>query len=197
MKDRLDKLTLQDLIELSCGDFTVLSEGKDEPKEELLLCASRIMTEYKSIASPVQAKMDLSENTSLSKLKIKESCARICMLLCGRGHPEMAREVLVNLGIGLEALDTTEKVMAHCQSILGEVEFETKRIKERREKAYEKAVKTDVRKQWYSEIAYVMSVFKMSIDPGTINAAIYANLMSQAVERSKALAKMPQLGGLI
>ena len=41
-----------------------------------------------------------------------------------------------------------------------------------------------------------MSVFRMNIDPTTTNAAIYANLVNQAGERSKMLAKMPSMMGM-
>jgi hypothetical protein len=197
MIDRLDQLTLQKLIDLACGDINVLvGEGEKVNHAVLLKNASAILTEYKSIASPTQAKLDLADGEGASKLRIKGLCARICMILCKHNHPEMAREVLMELGIDAEHLDTDEKVLAHCQSLIGEVEFETKRIEERREKSKDKRKPVDARKSWYSEIAYVMSIFKMSIDPGTINAAIYANLVHQASERSKLLAKMP-MGGLL
>ena len=49
------------------------------------------------------------------------------------------------------------------------------------------------RKAWFGEIAFVMSTLKMSIDPATTNAAVFANLVRQAVERNKQLAKMPPM----
>jgi hypothetical protein len=36
----------------------------------------------------------------------------------------------------------------------------------------------------------------MSIDPATTNAAVYANLVHQAVERNKQMAKMPPMMGM-
>lgn len=42
-----------------------------------------------------------------------------------------------------------------------------------------------------------MSTLKMSIDPAATNAAIYANLVRQAGERSKALSKMPIMAGML
>ena len=48
-----------------------------------------------------------------------------------------------------------------------------------------------------SEVAYVMSVFKMSIDPRSTNAAIYANLVRQSAERMRQLAKMPPMARML
>ena len=72
MKQRLDQLTLQELIELSCGDTSVLIEHDETPTvEESSKAASHILAEYKSIASPAQARMDLSE---------KEKTTNACFL---------------------------------------------------------------------------------------------------------------------
>ena len=62
MIERLDQLKLKDLIELSCGDYSVLIEHDEVPTvEEFTSCTARIMAEYKFIASPVQAKMELAD----------------------------------------------------------------------------------------------------------------------------------------
>ena len=199
MKERLDQLTLQQLIDLSCGDCSVLTDGQEEPTEdELSQCAMNILYEYKSIASPSQAKLDMIDGEKLSKLRIKEKCARIGLMLCKSGHPDKAREVLIEMGIDAAYLQTDELILARCQSIVGEVEYESKRMEEYASKRAGKAQSTDqVRKSWYSEIAGVMGVFHMNIDPLHTNAAVYAHLVYQAVERSKAMAKMPTAGGML
>lgn len=197
MKHRLDQLTLADLIELSSGGTHVLLEGDELPDDgETLKCSAKIMCEYKEIASPTQAKLELTDNERLSKLKMKERCARICIMLCNTGHPEMAREVLADLGVSPEHMKTDKAVLARCKAILGEVEYEAKRLSEMKTKGHKPLTPEQVRRNWYSEIASVMGVFKMVIDPPHINAAIYANLVRQAVERNKALAKMPPMMGM-
>lgn len=197
MKQRLDQLTLQELIELSCGDTSVLIEHNEEPMvEELSKAASHILAEYKSIASPAQARMDLSEKEKTTKLTIKERCARIAMALCQSGRTDDARQILVAMGVGEEHLKTEEAILARCQSILGEVDYERQRIVEYNTKRAAKQKGTDhVRHSWYSEIASVMSILKVPIDM-RLNAAIYANLVHQAVKRNKALSKMPPMAGL-
>ena len=192
MKQRLDQLTLQQLIELSCGDYSVLMQGDETPSPtELMGCATSIMSEYKSIAAPSHSKMDLLNGEKLSKLKMKELCARICMMLCESGHADKAREVLKLLYINEEHMKTDDAVRAQCRAILGEVEYERNRLNERQAKEAKSSTPQQIRSDWYSEIASVMGVFRMNIDPASTNAAIYANLVCQAIEHSKAMAKMP------
>ena len=192
MKERLDQLTLKELIDLSCGDHTVLCDHDELLLDnEVLPRVKAILAEYKSIASPVQAKAELMDSEKLSKFQMKEKCARICMLLCAHGRHDLAREVLMQLGIEEQHLATDEAIMARCQAIIGEVQFETDRMTERKAKNLKNRSPEQTRREWYSEIASVMGVFHMNIDPSHTNAAIYANLVRQAVERSKALAKMP------
>ena len=192
MKERLDQLTLKELIELSCGDYTVLCEHDELPVDgEVLPRVKAILAEYKSIASPVKAKAELLDSEKLSKYQMKDKCARICMLLCAHGRYDLAREVLLQLGLEEQHLASEEAIKARCQAIIGEVQYETERITERKVKALKSRSPEQTRREWYSEIASVMGVFHMNIDPSHTNAAIYANLVHQAVERSKALAKMP------
>ena len=56
MRTRLDQLTLHDIVELSCGEISVLLEDGDKPDEkEVLVIARKILDDYKCIASPKQA----------------------------------------------------------------------------------------------------------------------------------------------
>ena len=200
MKTRLDQLTLQNLIDLSCGDTKVLLEGDETPAEKVIIsCIKQIMSEYKELATPTQAKIEMVEQESLTKLKMKEKCIRICLALISQLHMDMARDVLIELGVSEQFLTTDKDITIRCKAMLDEVMFEIKRVQEQEEESGKKKKLSpeELRKSWYSEIAFVMSVFKMSIDPMTINAAIYANLVRQSVERSKALAKMPPMAGLI
>jgi hypothetical protein len=192
MKERLDQLTLQELIDLSCGDHTVLSENDELLVDsDVLPKVKAILSEYKSIASPTQARVELMDSEKLSKFQMKEKCARICILLCAHGRHDLARDVLLQLGIEEQHLASDEAIMARCQAIIGEVQYETERMTERKAKTLKARTPEQTRREWYSEIASVMGVFHMNIDPMHTNAAIYANLVRQAVERSKAMAKMP------
>lgn len=199
MKTRLDQLTLRDLIELSCGDSSVLLDNEESITDSVLnTCARQILAEYKELASPSQAKIDMLEAEELLKLRMKEKCLRLCFALCSQDRPDMARDVLLELDVSPHLIDTDEKVKTRCKAMIDEVVYEIKRHEElSQEKVTKIVTKTqDIRKSWYSEIAFVMSMLKTSIDPATLNAAIYANLVHSASERSKALAKMPPSMGM-
>ncbi len=199
MIERLDQLTLQNLIDLSCGDRSVLLVGDEKPDEaDIMERAGKILDEYKSIASPKQAKMDMIEAEETTKFRMKEKCLRICVALCSQDRPGMARDVLLELDVSPDLIDTDDKVRTRCKAMLDEVVYEIKRHEElSQEKVTKKVTKIeDIRKSWYSEIAFVMSMLKTNIDPATLNAAIYANLVLSASERSKALAKMPPSMGM-
>lgn len=197
MKERLDQLTLAEFIELSCGDAKVLLEKHEVGNDEKLLkVASNLMGEYKGIASPTKAKMDLIDAEDGAKLVMKEKCARILVMLCTQGHHEMTIEVLQELDIDTSSLNTNEKIEVRCKALLDEAMFDLKRFEESQKDKDDKGKKKDVnsiRKAWNSEIAYVMSTLRMPIDIHNTSAAIYANLVRQAGERAKALAKIPAM----
>lgn len=196
MKTRLDQLTLHDLIELSCGDSSVLLDKDDTLTENVkLACAQQIMSEYKGLATPTQAKIDMIEAEEQQKLRMKEKCLHICLALISQERSDMAKDVLLELDVNEDLLKSEEAIKSRCNAMLDEVKYEIKRLAELAEERGQKKQQTvtDMRKAWFGEIAFVMSTLKMSIDPSTTNAAVYANLVRQAVERNKQLAKMPPM----
>lgn len=196
MKTRLDQLTLHDLIELSCGDSSVLLDKDETPTENVkLACAQQIMSEYKELATPTQAKMDMIEAEEQQKLRMKEKCLHICLALISQERSDMAKDVLLELDVNENLLKSEEAIKSRCNAMLDEVKYEIRRLAELAEERGQKKQQTvtDIRKAWFGEIAFVMSTLKMSIDPATTNAAVYANLVRQAVERNKQLAKMPPM----
>lgn len=196
MKTRLDQLTLHNLIELSCGDSSVLLDKDEAPTENVkLACAQQIMSEYKELATPTQAKMDMIEAEEQQKLRMKEKCLHICLALISQERSDMAKDVLLELDVNENLLKSEEAIKSRCNAMLDEVKYEIKRLAELAEERGQKKQQTVtvIRKAWFGEIAFVMSTLKMSIDPATTNAAVYANLVRQAVERNKQLAKMPPM----
>lgn len=199
MIERLDQLTLADLIEVSCGNMECLLQGgKPKDDKDVARLANRLFEDYLAIASPKQAKMNLAESEELVKLRMKEKCLRICIALCGQNRHDMAKVVLIDLDVDDDLLTSNEKISLRCRAMLDEVQYEIKRMDELAQEKGNKKLSVDaIRKSWYSEISYVMSTLKMSIDPAATNAAIYANLVRQAGERSKALSKMPIMAGML
>lgn len=196
MKTRLDQLTLHDLIELSCGDSSVLLDKDDTLTENVkLACAQQIMSEYKELATPTQAKIDMIEAEEQQKLRMKEKCLHICLALISQERSDMAKDVLLELDVNENLLKSEEAIKSRCKAMLDEVKYEIKRLAELAEERGQKKQQTasEMRKGWFGEIAFVMSTLKMAIDPAVTNAAVYANLVRQAVERNKQLAKMPSM----
>lgn len=196
MKTRLDQLTLRDLIEMSCGNPSVLLENGENPAENVkMACAGQIISEYKELATPTQAKMDMMEEEELQKLQMKEKCLKICLALISQNRPDMAKDVLLELDVNENLLKNEDAVNSRCYAMLDETRYEIKRLAELAEERGQRKQLTaaEMRKSWYGEIAFVMSTLKMGIDPETTNAAVYANLVRQAVERNKQLAKMPPM----
>lgn len=194
MIERLDQLTLADLIEVSCGNTDMLGY---EDKVAGINAANRIIMEYMSIAQPQRAKMHLNDDEEVTKLTMREKCLKILLLLCELGHPAKAKEVLIELGVSEAHLKDDHAIQVRCQAMLDDVRYEMRRLQEQRKADAEKLKSHDeTRKAWYAEIAFVMSTLKTSIDVATINASIYANLVHQAVERSKQMAKMPPMMGM-
>ena len=197
MKERLDQLMLQDFIELSCGNPKVLLEKHEIANEEKMVkLAAKLMHDYKSIASPNKAKIDLIDAEDETKLQMKEKCARILVMLCEMKHPEMAVEILAELDIDTSSLTTDEKIKSRCQALLNEAKYDLERFMESQEDKKKGKPKNDanrIRDSWNREIAYVMATLRMSIDPATTNTAIYANLVHQAEVRAKQMAKMPPM----
>lgn len=196
MKTRLDQLTLHNLIELSCGDSSVLLDKDETPTENVkLACAQQIMSEYKELATPTQAKMDMIEAEEQQKLRMKEKCLHICLALISQERSDMAKDVLLELDVNENLLKSEEAIKSRCNAMLDEVKYEIKRLAELAEERGQKKQQTvtEIRKAWFGEIAFVMSTLKMSIDPATTNAAVYGNLVRQAVERNKQMSKIPPM----
>lgn len=196
MKTRLDQLTLHNLIELSCGDASVLLDKDETPTENVkLACAQQIISEYKELATPTQAKIDMIEAEEQQKLRMKEKCLHICLALISQGRSDMAKDVLLELDVNANLLKSEDAIKSRCNAMLDETRYEIKRLAELDEERGSAKHQTadDMRKSWYGEIAFVMSTLKMSIAPATTNAAVYANLVRQAVERNKQMAKIPPM----
>lgn len=197
MIERLDQLMLKDFIELSCGNPKVLLEKHEVPNEEKMVkLAAKLMHDYKSIASPNKAKIDLIDAEDGQKLYMKEKCARILVMLCEMKHPEMTLEILQELDIETSSLDSPEKIKSRCQALLNEAKYDLERFRESQEDKKKDKPKdnvTRIRDSWNREIAYVMATLRMSIDPATTNTAIYANLVHQAEVRAKQMTKMPSM----
>lgn len=175
--ERLDHLTLMELIDIACGDLSLL--GGDEA------LASHLVMEYKKVSDPRNFKRSLSDCAEITMRKGKMLYFSLLGILLEMGCEKEVREMvrdyrsklytasLVRLRRGIENLYESENT-------------ELMRIEIRMEKEGGGTLKQSpekIRGTFFSEVATVIKVLKVSVDVKTINALVYANLRNQADEQ--------------
>jgi len=186
---RLDQITINEWIDVLTGDTSPLVAAGEQPTEqELTEHVAALCEEYKRIATPVTARRDLNLAEDRVKLEMKADCLRLCRFLCSAGEHERVRDILRELGVNVARLTTDEKVESEVRGLLNMADYDLKRAR-----AEMKSLpKVDIRASMGEEIATLMTLFRMSIDPNTMSAAIYAHLVKQGIERVKQLKKAAQ-----
>lgn len=181
MIERLNQLSLYNFIELSCGNnLVLLSDGDSATDIELKECASKLFIEYRNIADPVKLKALIAEKEELVKEKVRILLLRICQNLISLNCYGEVREVLAAMSYKAFAM-TEEQVHAKVEEILRSALFEQKRNEELKvEEKQEKMSLEQIRASFDSEIAFLMTHFKMNIDVHLTNASVYANIVRQA-----------------
>ncbi len=182
MIERLNQITLNDFIELSCGNYACLLSGRGSVSESMLKeMASKLIIEYRSIVNPSGMQAMIMDKEDMVKERAKLLSLRICqtflfllafMMMFVRcwatkcRYPDMS----------------DEQVISKLDYLLHSAIFEQKRNEERRSEEHKgsKATPEQIRSSFDAEIAFLMTFFKMSIDSRVINAAVYANIVHQA-----------------
>lgn len=183
MRNRLNELSMAAFIELSCGDTSVLlDENEETDKAVLEHVRSELIAEYKSIVNPAGMKSLLIEKEDESKLKAKILMFRICVSLCSLGDYDLARGVMEEYDSGYRKSD--KDMEKDIDKRLREAEFMQKRISSSKE-PYTPPTDKEIRDSFDKEIASIMTYFKMPVDIHTTNAAVYANIVCQAMEDMK------------
>ena len=182
MIERLNQITLNDFIELSCGNYACLLSGRGSVSESMLKeMASKLIIEYRSIVNPsgMQAMIMDKEDMLKDRSKLLRLC--ICQTLVSLGFYDDVRQVLGQLNVDIRDM-SDEQVISKLDYLLHSAIFEQKRNEERRSEEHKgsKATPEQIRSSFDAEIAFLMTFFKMSIDSRVINAAVYANIVHQA-----------------
>ena len=116
----------------------------------------------------------MKERTRLLLLRICQTLIAVCCF-------DEVREVLMQMEVNAQNMDN-EQLKSKLDYMLHIAIFEQKRNEERRveEHSEKKAISEQIRSSFDSEVAFLMTYFKMNIDPCLINAALYANIVHQA-----------------
>ena len=191
MIERLNQITLNDFIELSCGNYACLLSDRGSVSESTLKeMASKLIIEYRSIVNPSGMQAMIMDKEDMVKERAKLLSLRICQTLVSLGFYDDVRQVLGQLNVDIRDM-SDEQVISKLDYLLHSAIFEQKRNEERLSEEHKgsKATPEQIRSSFDAEIAFLMTFFKMSIDSRVINAAVYANIVHQ-VEVDISIRKM-------
>ncbi len=180
MIERLNQLSLTKYIDLICGDGSVLLGSEEKVSDgELKARIAELIVEYKSIVNPVGIRAMMIDKEDLMKCRIKIQLLRVCKALVGFGAYSDVRSSLGEISCCDSIKD--EDLPGEIDNLLRMAEFEKKRMEDKEEEEREETVTPErIRSSFDSEIAFLMTYFKMPIDPGVISASVYANIVHQA-----------------
>lgn len=191
MKTRLNQLTMAAFIELHCGDCSVILEnGENIPEEDLKKKATDLLFEYRNIVDPVGVKTTLLEHEERLKENTKVVFFQVCKKLVSISAIDEVKELLGMYGINL-ASATDEAVAKRVEQELNTAFHTKERNDAARKNDEEDTLDTPdkIRASYDAEIASLMGFYKMSIDIHNISAAVYANLLIQAVKSIEEIKK--------
>lgn len=191
MKTRLNQLTMAAFIELHCGDCSVILEnGENIPEEDLKKKATDLLFEYRNIVDPVGVKTTLLEHEERLKENTKVVFFQVCKKLVSISAFNEVKELFGMYGINL-ASATDETIARRVEQELNTA-FHTKERNDAARENYDKEsldTPDKIRASYDAEIASLMGFYKMSIDIQNISAAVYANLLIQAVKSIEEIKK--------
>lgn len=184
MKEKLEQLTLSQFVNLVCGDTNVLLGHREIGNHHKLAIATRnIVLEYRSIADPGGTGSYFKHVEDWIKAKINVIIFTMCSNLVALGQYGSAREILAEYGMSASGWTdgrvdgTVQAKLAQSQRELEELETENDKVIAEREK---------IRAQFDAQTASIMAHFKFQIDPATIKATLYANLVARHNREVKA-----------
>lgn len=192
MKTRLNQLTMAEFIDLHCGDcFVLLESGERISEEGLRKKATDLIFEYRSIVDPVGVKTTLLEYEEVLRDNTKIVFFQVCKKLVSINAIDEVKEILLTYGIDLTSA-TDEKVAQIVEKELKTALYNKERNDTMRgDTEDDESLNTSdkIRASYDAEIASLMGYYKMSIDIHNISAAVYANLLVQAVKSMQELKK--------
>lgn len=181
MIERLEQLTLSQFVDLVCGDTTIMRGKGNTDKTAIAL--RNIVMEYRSIADPSGTHSYLQRIEDWIKAKIEVIVFTMCLNLVTLKQFSRVREVLAAYGLSSSGWNdsrvegTVNARLSQAQRTLDEIESENEKAEAERE---------NIRAQFDTQTAALMANFKFQIDPDTIKATLYANLVARYNREIKA-----------
>lgn len=184
MKTRLSQLTLSQFVDLLCGDTDVLLAPHEVANKANLAKAMRdIILEYRNIADPGGVEVYLRQSDDIVKARMAVVVFSVCSNLVAAKRYDAVRSILQ--ACGNDASQWPDKRIKG--TIKANLEKAKRRVAElEAEDAEGNMSEEDVRNAFDGMTASLMAHFKFQIDPDTIKATLYANLVARHNKEVKA-----------
>lgn len=176
MIENISEISLKNFIELLCGNYSVLQQGEECLSLDLKKKASDLIFEYRKIVNPSGVESYLMDREEDVKIKSRLLALRMCKALLSLGDVDFVIHSMKDMGYGSIA---AEKVGSKIDRHIAECLYMQKKHDDRLENN-QNSRPNNVRESYDTEIAFIMTYFKMNIDINIISAGIYANMVRQA-----------------
>lgn len=176
MIENISEISLKNFIELLCGNYSVLQQGEECLSLDLKKKASDLIFKYRKIVNPSGVESYLMDREEDVKIKSRLLALRMCKALLSLGDVDFVIQSMKDMGYGNVA---SEKVGSMIDRYIAECRYMQKKHDDRL-KNNQNSQPKNVRESYDTEIAFIMTYFKMNIDINIISAGIYANMVRQA-----------------
>lgn len=184
MKDKLEHLTINEFIDLVCGEVDViLSKHEIAEEDKKALITRNLIFEYKEIVDPASVKQYLSVAEDMIKARIEMTLFTMCSNLIDLNELERAREVMIVYGINARTMNT-QRVAAEVKSRLERAKSKVAELQN--ENDADTPTSEKIRKQFDEQTAALMAYFKFQIDTTSMKATVYAHLVARHNREIKA-----------
>ena len=178
MKNRLSQLTMQEYIELICGNDSILLERDDEKVEpqQMAINKRNIIYEYKQISDPAGLLSYISDEDNKKKTSMEVLLFRLCDNLIRAKAFDEVREILTDYGLRANGFDEEklkQTVLSRLNRALSMQKKDNLQVED------DKQTPQEIRAIFDKQAAYVMTYFKFQINMNEIGAAVFANILYQ------------------
>ena len=181
MIERLEQLTISQFVDLVCGDTEVLQVSGSADKAAIVL--RNVVMGYRNIADPGGTHSYLQRVEEWIKAKIEVIVFTMCLNLAALKQIDRAREVLDAYGLSSSGWNDSRvegainAKLSQAQRALNDIDALNENADVERE---------NIRAMFDAQTAALMAHFKFQIDPVTIKATLYANLVARHNREIKA-----------
>ena len=175
--ERLDQLTLQEFVDIACGDLSLINGDES--------LAARLVMQYKKVSDPSDFRRSITDRAVIMKCRGSILFYALLRMLLEMGEEKEVRALLLDLGKRKVSEYPLDRMRMSVDSLYEHARVELKRAEDTMEKEVGTVTPDEMRQTFFSETATIMKVLKVSIDVSTINALVYANLRHQADEHIK------------